>query len=58
MNRAHPADLRKALIVANELAGIGVLFVPVAVSSKEEFAQRMGELGQQLEQIAQEAETE
>ncbi|WP_440216278.1 DUF1382 family protein [Chromobacterium piscinae] len=58
MNRAHPADLRKALTVANELAGIGVLFVPLVVASKEEFTQRLGELGQKLEQIAQEAEAE
>lgn len=43
MNRASPADLRKAIAVANAYVKTGILFVPMPVFSKEEQAARVEE---------------
>ncbi|WP_368569668.1 DUF1382 family protein, partial [Enterobacter roggenkampii] len=37
MNRASPVDLRKSLEIANNLAHIGIRFVPIPVATEEEF---------------------
>ncbi|SAG26387.1 Protein of uncharacterised function (DUF1382) [Enterobacter hormaechei] len=37
MNRASPVDLRKSLEIANNLAHIGIRFVPIPVETEEEF---------------------
>ena len=43
MNRAHPADLRIAIAVANSYVKTGILFVPMPVFSKEERSARVEE---------------
>ncbi|WP_119126959.1 DUF1382 family protein [Klebsiella pneumoniae] len=56
MNRAAPVDLRKSLEIANNLAHIGIRFVPIPVATEEEFQSLSAELSRKLEQIAVEAE--
>ncbi|KLP81635.1 hypothetical protein ABF81_05270 [Enterobacter hormaechei subsp. steigerwaltii] len=56
MNRASPVDLRKSLEIANHLARIGIRFVPIPVSTEEEFQTLAAELSRRLEQMAVEAE--
>lgn len=55
MNRASPVDLRKSLEIANNLAHIGIRFVPIPVAT-EEFHTLAAELSRRLEQMAVEAE--
>ncbi|HCP8998537.1 DUF1382 family protein [Escherichia coli] len=56
MNRASPVDLRKSLEISNHLAHIGIRFVPIPVTTDEEFQALAGELSRRLEQMAVEAE--
>ncbi|MEG9636276.1 DUF1382 family protein [Enterobacter asburiae] len=56
MNKASPGDLRKSLEIANNLAHIGIRFVPIQVATEEEFQTLAAELSRRLEQIAVEAE--
>lgn len=56
MNKASPGDLRKSLEIANNLAHIGIRFVPIPVANEEEFQTLAAELSRRLEQIAVEAE--
>ena len=56
MNRASPVDLRKSLEISNHLAHIGIRFVPIPVTTDEEFQTLVGELPRRLEQMAVEAE--
>lgn len=56
MNRASPVDLRKCLEAANGLAQIGIRFVPIPVSTDEEFNALSAELSRRLEEMAVEAE--
>ncbi|EPO7805320.1 DUF1382 family protein [Enterobacter hormaechei] len=56
MNRASPVDLRKSLEIANNLAYIGIRFVPIPVATEEEFQTLAAELSRRLEQMAVEAE--
>ncbi|EOG7953871.1 DUF1382 family protein [Klebsiella aerogenes] len=56
MNRASPVDLRKSLEIANNLARIGIRFVPIPVATEEEFQVLSSVLSRKLEQIATEAE--
>lgn len=56
MNKASPVVLRKAMEAAQTLAGAGILFVPIPVNGQDEFALRMKEAEQRLEQLAVEAE--
>jgi len=55
MNRASPVDLRKSLEIANHLAHIGIRFVPIPVTTDEEFQTLAAELSRRLEQMAVEA---
>ena len=57
MNRASPVQLRLMLQMANDLAKAGVLFVPMPVSSTEEFIARNAEVAERLEQMEKEAES-
>lgn len=56
MNRAHPADLRKAAEAATAMLKAGILFVPMPVADAEEHARRVAEAEARLEQMAQAAE--
>ncbi|MFH2493744.1 DUF1382 family protein [Klebsiella aerogenes] len=56
MNRASPVDLRKSLEIANNLAHIGIRFVPIPVSTEEEFQVLSSVLSRKLEKMAAEAE--
>jgi len=56
MNRASPVDLRRSLEAAHGLAQIGIRFVPIPVSSEEEFRALSAELSRKLEFMAIEAE--
>ena len=56
MNRASPVDLRKSLEIANNLARIGIRFVPIPVATEEEFQTLAAELSRRLEQMAVEGE--
>ncbi|HAS9375944.1 TPA: DUF1382 family protein [Enterobacter hormaechei] len=57
MNKASPVDLRKSLEIANNLAHIGIRFVPIPVATEEEEFQTLAtELSRRLEEMAVEAE--
>lgn len=56
MNRASPVDLRKSLEMANNLAQIGIRFVPVPVSTEEEFQALLATAHTRLDKMAVEAE--
>ncbi|ENH9344876.1 DUF1382 family protein [Enterobacter cloacae complex sp. 2024EL-00227] len=56
MNKASPVDLRKSLEIANNLAHIGIRFVPIPVATEEEFQVMAAELSIRLEKMAVEAE--
>ena len=56
MNRASPVDLRTSLEIANNLARIGIRFVPIPVATDEEFQALAAELSRKLEQMAVEGE--
>lgn len=56
MNRAAPVDLRKSLEIANNLAQIGIRFVPIPVVTEEEFQTLAAELSRRLENMVVEAE--
>lgn len=56
MNRATPVDLKKSLEIANNLARIGIRFVPIPVATEEEFQAMTAELSRRLEQMAVDAE--
>ena len=56
MNIASPVDLRKSLEIANNLAHIGIGFVPIPVASEEDFQTLAAELSRRLENMAVEAE--
>lgn len=51
MNRASPADLRKALQAAKTYADAGILFVPLPTFSKEEHDQAVELAAWRLERI-------
>ncbi|MBW7699414.1 DUF1382 family protein [Enterobacter kobei] len=56
MNRASPLDLRKSIEIANNLAHIGIRFVPIPVATEDEFQLLAAELSRKLEEMATEAE--
>ncbi len=56
MNRASPVDLRKSLEIANNLAHIGIRFVPIPAATEEDFQALSAELSRWLEKMAVEAE--
>ncbi|HHA1266389.1 TPA: DUF1382 family protein [Enterobacter bugandensis] len=56
MNRASPVDSRKSIEIANNLAHIGIRFVPIPVATEEEFQTLSAELTRRLKQMAVEAE--
>lgn len=56
MNRSPPVDLRKSLEIANNLAHIGIRFVPIPVATEEDFQALSADLSRRLEQMAVEAE--
>ena len=58
MNRASPADLRKALEVANSLARAGILFVAIPVADSNERDKRIAEGVERLGEMAKQAEVE
>lgn len=51
MNRASPVDIRKSLEMANEIAGIGISFVPIPVTSEADRAHLMSVFFKRLEII-------
>lgn len=56
VNRARPADLRKALEVANLYVKMGINFVAVPFTSPEDGAALVNEAATRLDAIAREAE--
>lgn len=56
MKRANPADLRRALQVAQSLAKAGIDFVPVPVMSDIDRADLTHTVKQRLERMASESE--
>ncbi len=51
MNRAHPADLRDAMMMAQSFVKAGILFVPIPVMNAED-AQRLGLMaGERLDKL-------
>ena len=56
MNRASPVDLRKSLEMANNLAQIGIRFVPIPVATEEEFQALVARVHNKLGQLVIEAE--
>lgn len=58
MNRASPVQLRKAIAMAHDLVKVGVLFVPMPVSSSEEFLVMAKESHERLEAMVRAAAAE
>lgn len=56
MNRASPVDLRKALEATHILVKAGILFVPMPVTSPEEYSKRVAEMNARMNEIVAEAE--
>ena len=56
MNRAHPADLRKAIEAANIYVKAGILFVPIPVLNKDDHAEKVLEAKLAIERLLTEAE--
>ncbi|RXZ42666.1 DUF1382 family protein [Crenobacter cavernae] len=56
MNRAFPAQLRKAIEAANAYVKAGILFVPMPVADETEQRQRLAEADARLEEMAVAAE--
>ena len=56
MNRASPADIRKSLVIAHEIAKAGILFVPIPVTSREEFIALGKQAESKMSAIADEIE--
>lgn len=56
MKVASPVQLRLMLQMANDMAKGGILFVPMPVSSTEEYVTRAAEMAERLEQMEKEAE--
>lgn len=51
MKRASPVQIRAMLSLAQDMAGGGILFVPMPVSSAEEYTSRVAEMESRLEQM-------
>jgi hypothetical protein len=51
MNRAHPATLRKSLLMAQAFAKGGIDFVPMPVLSEEDKAKWVAEVQRRLDEI-------
>ena len=58
MNRASPAELRKALEVANVFTRAGLRFVCVPVLDDSDYATLQANATYRLQQMAQQAERE
>ncbi|WP_312378886.1 DUF1382 family protein [Pseudomonas oryzihabitans] len=58
MTRTNPAQMRQMLVLAHDLAKFGILFVPMPVTTTEEFITRSEEMVARLEQIDKLSETE
>ena len=56
MNRAHPADLRKAIEAANVYVRAGILFVPMPVLNADDHAAKVHEAELAIEALLTEAE--
>ena len=56
MNRASPADLRKAIDAANVYVKAGILFVPIPVLNKDDHAAKVLEAELAIERLLTEAE--
>ena len=56
MNRANPADLRKAIEMANVYVKAGVMFVPIPVLNEADRAAKMLEAELAIESLLTEAE--
>lgn len=56
MNRASPADLRKALDVVDVYLKAGLLFVPMPVMDADDHRALIGQAESRLEQLAQQQE--
>ena len=54
MNRARPADLRKALEITNALMKAGIDFVPIPVIDQDDKNELAMDLQRRLEQIEKE----
>lgn len=56
MKRASPVEIRRMLALTHDMAGGGILFVPMPVASDEEYMSRITEMENRLEQMDKEAE--
>ncbi len=56
MTRASPAELRKALTIAQAFAKGGVDFVPIPVLNEHDKAEQLAELQRRLDEIEKEQE--
>lgn len=56
MERAKPADLRKAINAANVYLKAGLLFVPMPVLNDADHAELVRQADQRLDQLIQESE--
>lgn len=56
MERANPADLRKAIEAANTYVKAGILFVPIPVLNKDDHAAKVHEAELAIEALITEAE--
>lgn len=57
IQRASPADLRKALEIANTLAKAGLLFIPMPVLSAEDASGLQRQAFERLDKLTQAAES-
>lgn len=58
MNKASPAEMRKAFLVARAYSDMGIQFVPMPVFSEEEKNARIKEADERLESEAVRLEEE
>jgi hypothetical protein len=56
MNRASPVEMRKSLVMVDELRKTGILFVPIPVLNTEDKDNLIHALDRRLEIIAAEVE--
>ena len=54
MNRASPADLRKALEVAHAYAKAGLLFVPMPVLNETDHHKLVADAAERIDQLIEE----
>jgi hypothetical protein len=56
MERANPADMRKAMNMVRALSEAGILFIPMPVANREEFETLAAAAWEKLDEMSVEAE--